>query len=348
MSQSNNLNPQNNPQPKISLDWPKDAEALRNHPGFIRYMQEMTLKGLAPRTVNDYARAMVVFVLAYEIPLEELTNDDIKTYLIELQVMGFSDSKIKISLAAIRHFWELSLKREWTLHRAVKLNRKQTIPESMPYHMVNDILDQVKLFKYRIILYLLFATGMRLNEGINLRVEDIDRERMIIRVRKTKGGRERVVPMTPELHHALGQYWLTHCNAELLFPFIGRSKKDEARRSITKRVMHHAGIQNAMRIAAGELGITQQASPHILRHSNATHLLEQGVNLRLIQLYLGHKSIKTTTRYTHLTDVAMSNSQEILRRMSRSIRFDDDVEDKKKDGIIKKNDDDDNLSAPLV
>ena len=156
----------------------------------------------------------------------------------------------------------------------------------MPYYMVNAILNQVKLFKYRIVLYLLFSTGMRLDEGINLRVGDIDKKRMIIIVRKTKGNRrERVVPMTPELHHALGQYWLTHRNPELLFPFVGRSKKDKANVAFTTRVMHHAGIQTAMKAAARELEITQQATPHILRHSYATFLLEQSVNLKVIQAY---------------------------------------------------------------
>lgn len=304
-------------------EWPKDAKLLYKHPGFIRHQKEMKLKGLAERTVSDYSRALAVFLTALETPVQELTSDGIKTYLIELQDLGFSDSKVKISLAAIRHFWELSLKREWTLHGAVKMKRNEKIPEPMPCAMIHGILNQVKLFQYRMVLYLLYSTGMRLNEGVNLRVKDIDKERMIIRAHKTKGGRERIVPMTPGLHYALGRYWLTHRNPVLLFPFLGRSLKQKAERGTTLRPMNHGSIQIAMRQAANELGITQQASPHVLRHSFATHLLDEGVNLRLIQLYLGHKSIKTTTRYTHLTDVSLACSQGILSNMAGMIRTDD-------------------------
>jgi site-specific recombinase XerD len=289
----------------------------------------MKLKGLAERTVNDYGRALVVFLSTFEKPVEDLTNDDIKTYLIELQDLGFSDSKVKVSLAAIRHFWELALKREWTLHRSVKMKRKEKIPESMPNDMVIAILNKVKLFQYRIVLYLLYSTGMRLNEGINLQVPDIDKERMIIRVRMSKGGRERIVPMTPELHYTLGRYWLTHRNPVLLFPQLGRTLEQKAQRGSTLQPMNHGTLQIAMRKAADELGIKQQASPHVLRHSFATHLLEQGVNLRLIQMYLGHKCIKTTTRYTHLTDISLASSQNILSKMTGMIRI-DNIEGSKK------------------
>lgn len=307
----------------IPSEWPDDFSDLYNHPKFIRYQQEMLLKGLAERTVKDYGRALKQFLITFDSQPELIGNADIKTYLIELKELGFSDSKIKISLAAIRHFWELGLQREWTLHRAIKLNRKQTIPDSLSVEVVMMILNRVRLFRYRIVLYTLYCTGMRLNEGLNLRIEDIDTSRMVIRVWKTKGGRPRTVPLSIPLLKALRQYWTTHRNPKLVFPFFGRALKDQANISKTTRTMAHGSIQIAMSNAANELGILQQASPHILRHSYATHMLEYGINLRLIQLYLGHKSPSTTARYTHLTEASILQSQEALNKFTAGLRTDD-------------------------
>ena len=307
----------------IPPEWPDDFSDFYNDPLFIRYQQEMLLKGLAERTVKDYGRALKQFLMSFDASVESLTNDDIKTYLIELKEIGFSDSKIKISLAAIRHFWELALKREWTLHRAIKLNRKQTIPDSLSVDVVMMILNHVRLFRYRIVLYTLYCTGMRLDEGLNLRVEDIDTERMVLRVSKTKGGRPRTVPLSAPLLLSLRQYWKSHRNPKLVFPFLGRALRDLANVSTTTKPMARGGVQTAMRNAAKELRIAQQASPHILRHSYATHMLEYGINLRLIQIYLGHKSPSTTARYTHLSEASILQSQQALNKFTAGLRTDD-------------------------
>ena len=226
-------------------------------------------------------------------------------------------------MAAIRHFWELGLQREWTLHRAIKLNRKQTIPDSLSNEVVMQILNQVRLFRYRIVLYTLYCTGMRLNEGLNLRVEDIDTSRMVLRVWQTKGGRPRTVPLSAPLLLALRQYWKMHRNPKLIFPFIGRALKDKAQVSITEKPMARGGVQTSMTEAVKELRINQKACPHVLRHSYATHMLEHGINLRLIQLYLGHKSPSTTARYTHLTEASILQSQEALNKFTAGLRTDD-------------------------
>lgn len=307
----------------VSSEWPNDFSDLYNHPKFIRYQQEMMLKGLKQRTVNDYGRALKQFLVSFDSQPESINNADIKTYLIELKEIGFSDSKIKISLAAIRHFWELGLQREWTLFRAVKLNRQQHIPDSLAIEVVMKILNHVRLFRYRIVLYTLYSTGMRLEEGLNLRIKDIDSDRMVLKVWKTKGGRPRTVPLSQPLLLALRQYWQAHRNPKLMFPFLGRALKDRALISETEKPMARGGVQVAMSLAVKELGIKQQASPHVLRHSYATHMLEHGVNLRLIQLYLGHKSPSTTARYTHLTDASILQSQEAINTFTAGLRTDD-------------------------
>jgi integrase/recombinase XerD len=146
---------------------------------------------------------------------------------------------------------------------------------------------------------------------------------MVLRVWKTKGGRPRTVPLSAPLLLALRQYWTTHRNSKLIFPFLGRALKDQAEVSTTTKPMARGGVQTAMSAAVKELGITQKACPHVLRHSYATHMLEHGINLRLIQLYLGHKSPSTTARYTHLTDASILQSQEALNKFTVGLRTDD-------------------------
>lgn len=151
--------------------------------------------------------------------------------------------------------------------------------------------------------------GLRLGEGLNLQVGDIDSKRMVVHVRKGKGGRDRYVPLPGVALIALRKYWRTHRNPSLLFPNLNGSIKRIAE---AKTPMDRGAMQTAMRFAVQECGIHKNVSIHSLRHSYATHLMEAGMNLRLIQEYLGHQSPVTTARYTHLTHVSQQNAGEII------------------------------------
>jgi site-specific recombinase XerD len=162
----------------------------------------------------------------------------------------------------------------------------------------------VRLIRYRACLTTMYACGLRLKEALNLQVPDIDAARMLLHVRLGKGGKDRYVPLPRTTLELLRACWKTHQNPVWLFPAVGRGGIHA--RNATEP-MTHTSVQAAFRAALKETGINKKASVHTLRHSYATHLLEAGVNLRQIQVYLGHNSVQTTSFYTHLT--AISNTQ---------------------------------------
>jgi site-specific recombinase XerD len=144
----------------------------------------------------------------------------------------------------------------------------------------------------------IYSCGLRLREGVYLQVADIDSDRMMLHIRQGKGNKDRYVPLPAGTLQLLRDHWCTHHHPVLLFPAPTRAGVPM---SSATQPMDESGVQRAFKAALQESGVQKDASVHTLRHSYATHLLEAGVNLRLIQAYLGHSSFQTTTRYTHLT-----------------------------------------------
>jgi site-specific recombinase XerD len=179
---------------------------------------------------------------------------------------------------------------------------------------VRKILAQVRLARYRVCLTTIYSCGLRLQEGTNLRLADIDSGRMMIHVRHGKGAKDRYVPLPERTLQLLRQYWTQHHNPVLLFPAEGRDHINLAR---STEPISKSSVQVAFRAALKASGNNKRASVHTLRHSWATHLLEAGVNLRLIQEWLGHSSPATTSVYTHLTvKAAQLGAQTINQLMS--------------------------------
>jgi site-specific recombinase XerD len=153
---------------------------------------------------------------------------------------------------------------------------------------------------------MIYGCGLRLLEGVQLQVRDIDSGRRLLHVRGGKGNKDRYVPLPERTLAQLRGYWLKHRHRQWLFPGQGWGHKGP---------MHESGVQKAFRAALQQSGIHKAASVHTLRHSYATHLLEAGVNLRLIQSYLGHDSLATTAIYTHLTYKAEVNAVETINQL---------------------------------
>jgi site-specific recombinase XerD len=177
---------------------------------------------------------------------------------------------------------------------------------------VQQILGSVYKPRYRNCLSTIYACGLRLNEGVSLQISDIDGERMLLHVRQGKGARDRYVPLPKAMLEMLRTFWTVHRHPILLFP--GRPSEREPYAAAVKP-MSPSGVQRAMRAAVKACGIQKHATVHTLRHSYATHLLEAGVNLRLIQAYLGHSSPKTTARYTHVTRPAEMTASKAINRI---------------------------------
>jgi len=171
---------------------------------------------------------------------------------------------------------------------------------------VGRVLACVHRQRYRVCLTTIYACGLRLLEGVHLQVKEIDGERQLLHIDQGKGGKDRCVPLPSACLKMLRGHWLTHRNPVWLFP---------SPREAENQPMSESGMQRAFRAAVQEAGIHKKATVHTLRHSYATHLLEAGVNLRIIQSYLGHASPTTTAIYTHLTSITEAQTQHTLNEM---------------------------------
>ena len=227
---------------------------------------------------------------------DQISEEELRQYFLYLKnVRQVSHSSCTVALCGIKFFYERTLRREWPTLELVRSPREKKLPVVLSVEEVGQILGCVRRMKYRVCLGTLYSCGLRLKEGLHLQVSDIDSDRLQIHVRYGKGGKDRYVPLPERTLKMLRQYWVTHRHPEWLFP--GSNYKGWS----ATEPMNPSGVQKAFRAACQESGLQKHATVHTLRHSWATHMLEEGVNLRVIQAYLGHSSPNTTAIYTHLT-----------------------------------------------
>jgi len=259
----------------------------------------LQLRGLSERTQEAYTRAVRQLAEHYHKSPDLITEEELRQYFLHIiNVKHYSRNTTTIALCGIRFFFEQTLNRNWSLFNIVRPAPEHKLPVILSLEEVREILNRVRLLRYRVCLSTIYACGLRLQEGIRLAVPDIDSARMMIHVRHGKGNKDRYVPLPQRTLELLRDYWSTHRNPVLIFPAEGRDHIDLSKAT---EPMSKSSVQDAFRAALKQSGINKRASVHTLRHSWATHLLEAGVNLRLIQEYLGHSSPATTSVYTHLT-----------------------------------------------
>jgi site-specific recombinase XerD len=274
-----------------------------------KMMEDLQLRGLAVRTQESYVQAVSQLAAHYHKSPDQITEEELRQYFLFLKnVKHVSRSTHTIALCGIKFFYEHTLKREWHMLDFARPAKEQKLPVVLSMQEVGQILSCVHYARYHVCLTTIYACGLRLLEGVSLQVKDIDGQRKMIHVRQGKGGKDRYVPLPDSVLVMLRQYWLTHRNPLWLFPSIHALLAPEQ----TSQFMHETGVQRAFRAALLESGVKKEATVHTLRHSYATHLLEAGVNLRVIQGYLGHASPKTTAIYTHLTSVVNAQASETI------------------------------------
>jgi len=260
-----------------------------------------------------YVRAVRQLAEHYRKSPDLISEEELRQYFLYVKnVKQYSRSASTIALCGIKFFFEQTLHRDWTTLRFVRAPREKKLPVILSLEEVHRLLDCVRLPRYRVCLTTIYSCGLRLQEGTHLKVPDIDSSRMLIHVRHGKGGKDRYVPLPHRTLARLRQYWVTHRHPVLIFPAPGRGGNSL---STATAPMPRSSVQGAFREALKDSGIHKHASVHTLRHSWATHLLEAGVNLRLIQHYLGHNSPSTTALYTHLTVKAEATATEAINRL---------------------------------
>ncbi len=270
-----------------------------------RMIEDLQLQGYSDSTQTLYVSAVRQLCEHYDKSPGRITEEELRDYfLYGKNVKKWARSTSTIALCGIKFFFENTIKRPWPTLLFIRPGHEKKLPVVLSRDEVRAILSNLELLRYRACLTTVYACGLRISEGINLRVEHIDSARGFIHVQGSKGKmgkKDRYVPLPKKNLQLLRQQWKSHRNKVLLFPSAGHSGKDMpyATRPISK-----SSVNSAFRKALKTAGISKKATVHSLRHSWATHLLEAGVNLRLIQVWLGHKSPSTTSIYTHLTEKA--------------------------------------------
>jgi site-specific recombinase XerD len=262
-------------------------------------LEDMQLRGLSERTQEAYVGAVRQFARRYDRSPDQITEEELRQYFLYLKnEKKASRSACTIALCAIKFFHEQTLGREWSVLNLVRPPRERKLPVVLSREEVHRVLGCLRLKHHRVCLSTIYSCGLRLNEGVYLEVANIDSSRMFIHIQRGKGGKDRYVPLPQQMLEMLRRLWATHRHPKWLFPasLSRRGSKEKTRETISPR-----SVQRAFKGALAKSGIRKRATIHTLRHSYATHLLEAGIDLRLIQTYLGHRSPTTTAIYTHLT-----------------------------------------------
>jgi site-specific recombinase XerD len=275
---------------------------------------DLELRGYSERTVEAYVRAVVQLARFYGSSPDRLTEEQVRDYLLHLtRVQKVARGTHTIALCGIKFFYQQTLARRWGVLGVARPKREKKLPVVLSREEVWRVLDQIRIDVYRVCLTTIYVCGLRLMEGAGLLVDDVDSARGVLRVRG-KRGKDREVPLPAATLDLLRCHWRTHRSPSWLFPA-------PTRHGIAHSVAHDAGpltrssLQSAFRRAVVKSGIHKRAHVHTLRHSYATHLLEEGVTLRLIQEYLGHSSPRTTAIYTHLTREIRDAARDPVNRL---------------------------------
>jgi integrase/recombinase XerD len=278
-----------------------------------RMIEDMQLRGLSEKTQDSYARAVRQLAEYYNKSPDQISEEELRQYFLYLtNIKGVSSSSFSIALCGIKFFYQHTVQREWVTLELARAPREKRVPMVLSREEVRQILSCLRLPVYRACLSMIYACGLRVREGVYLQVSDIDSARMVVHVRQSKGRKDRDVPLPESTLKMLRQYWCLHRHGVWLFP--GRTAAGIPRCQAS-RPISVSSVQKAFRAALRESGVTKAAKVHTLRHSYATHLLEAGVDLRLIQAYLGHSSPQTTAIYTHVTRRADALAGEAINRV---------------------------------
>jgi site-specific recombinase XerD len=270
-------------------------------------VQDLELRGLAVGTAKLYLSNARQYVAYFRKPPTELGESDVRTYLLHLkQERKLAPSSLRGHLAAIHFLYTTTLgKPEVVVGIPWPRNGRRTLPDILSLAEVGELFDAIGAIKYRVIAMTAYGAGLRVSEACTLQVPDIDSRRHLIHVRRGKGGKDRYVMLPARVLDALREYWRrVRPPGPYLFP--GR---------VPDRPTSDASVRARLREAVSATSIRKRVTPHTLRHSFATHLLEDRVDIRTIQALLGHSSIRSTALYTRVSEKHVAATQSPIDRL---------------------------------
>jgi site-specific recombinase XerD len=255
-----------------------------------RLIEDLQVRNYSPRTVESYVYHVAAFAKYFGRSPEHLGPKEIHKFQVYLaQEKKASWSTFNQTVCALRFLYGVTLPRPWRIKMIPFAKRPKKLPVVLGAEDVQRLLECARPLKQRVILSTFYAAGLRVQEALHLKASDIDSTRMLLRVGCGKGAKERLVPLSPRLLEELRRYWKAYRPSDWLFP--GKTPD---------RPLGETTVQKACTRAAKEAGLQQRVTPHVLRHSYATGLLEAGVDLLTISRLLGHRSFSTTLIYLHV------------------------------------------------
>jgi integrase len=229
-------------------------------------------------------------------------------------------STLNQAVVALRLCFRDFLGRHWKLWEQFEIRRDRPLPVVLARAEVRRLLASVRENRFKAVLALIYHCGLRVGEAVRIRPCDIDAGRGVLRIIDGKGGKNREVPIAPQMIARLRRYWCFHGNRQWLFPGVGRGWRERSRSLAAamgeaSQPMSVSSVQAAMRMVVASSRIKKAATCHSLRHSFATHLLEDGVSIRQVSTYLGHGSLTSTLIYLHVTEISESKGREVQARL---------------------------------
>jgi len=273
-----------------------------------RMIEDMTIRNLSPATQRSYLHAVSRFSQYFGRSPDRLGLEDVRAYQVHLASKGVAWGSLNQVVCALRFFYGVTLGRETIPERIVYARAPRKLPTVLGGDEIVWFLESVSSLKARVALTTAYAAGLRVSEVAALKVSDIDSSRMVMRIAHGKGGKERYAMLSAPLLGILRSYW--RLARPPLYLFSGRAPD----KPIEPTVLHAA-----CRSATAAAGLDKRVSVHVLRHSFATHLLESGVDIRIIQVLLGHENLSTTARYTRVSTQVIGNTMSPLDRLSLNV-----------------------------
>jgi site-specific recombinase XerD len=283
-----------------------------------RFKEDLQLAGYAKRSTESYVSSVLRLQRFYNKKLEDITEEELRQYWLCCQnEFGWSAATLRISYAGIQHFFTRTFVRTWNIFSEINWKREETLPTILSLQEVKKIINELPTRQSYTFYLTLYSMGLRLREATTLQVRDILSDRGLVHIHRGKGGMDRTVPLPAITLTALREYYKTHFNPKWIFPALGRNGGKDAR--FAKDHVSDSGVQGVLRSTLKRLGFKKHVHPHIFRHAYATHLLEANIPIRHVQKILGHKTLKSTMIYLHVTTLAEEDSNERVARLMQGV-----------------------------
>ena len=285
---------------------------------YARMAEDLHLGGMSERTHAGYLRAVRKLADYSQTAPDNISEDQLRRFFLHMKNdLHYAHGTLRVAYSGIKFFYTRTCPRDWQTLRQMKLQHVKSLPEVITRKQVLQIVLAANTQRMAVYFWTVYSLGLRMQEGLNLQVGDIDAERGMVHIHRGKGAKDRYIPLPTSTLTLLRQYWPTHRHPKLLFPADGRDHQLVTNKDVSTATtpMSPTAVQGAIKKITQQIDFGKKVSLHTLRHSYATHLLEAGVSLKAIQKYLGHSSLQTTMIYLHLTDSAEVDSRRVIEQL---------------------------------